>query len=83
MPKSPDAPATLWRMHECAFAGPSEGNPYLEVTLAAEFRQGDRIIRVNGFYDGGGVYRLRFMPESEGQWRYETTSSAPAPDIWA
>ena len=29
-----------------------------------------------GFYDGAGVYRVRFMPEKTGTWKYETSSSA-------
>lgn len=70
--------ATLWGMFERELKGPSGGNPYLDVTLNAVFRQGDRIVHVSGFYDGNGIYRLRFMPESEGEWTYETTSNTDA-----
>ncbi len=28
-----------------------------------------------GFYDGNGVYKLRFMPELTGQWNYRTKSN--------
>src|SRR6185437_13502499 len=70
--------ATLWGIFERQLEGPSEGNPYLDVTLTAVFRKADRIVHVSGFYDGNGIYRLRFMPESEGEWTYETTSNADA-----
>jgi len=33
---------------------------------------------VPGFYDGEGVYRVRFMPDTTGAWRYETKSNRGA-----
>src|SRR5262249_28114053 len=30
---------------------------------------------VPGFYDGDGVYRIRFMPEQEGEYAYQTRSN--------
>ncbi|GLQ54308.1 DUF5060 domain-containing protein [Devosia nitrariae] len=66
---------SLWGLFELVLEGPSEGNPFLDVDLAATFRQTDRQIRVTGFYDGDGTYRVRFMPEAEGQWTYETASN--------
>jgi hypothetical protein len=72
-----DAPATVerWGIFELALRGPAEGNPFLEVELAAEFTDGERRIGVTGFYDGEGVYRVRFMPDAEGSWRFATTSN--------
>ncbi len=35
---------------------------------------GDQSIEVTGFYDGDGTYRVRFMPDAPGVWRYETKS---------
>jgi len=32
---------------------------------------------VDGFYDGEGVYRIRFMPDVEGEWSYTTRSNHP------
>jgi hypothetical protein len=32
---------------------------------------------VGGFYDGEGVFKVRVMPATEGQWRYETLSNKP------
>ncbi|KKB82597.1 hypothetical protein VW35_00205 [Devosia soli] len=68
----------VWDIFELALDGPSEGNPFLEVELAAVFSQGSRTVRVPGFYDGEGRYIVRFMPDAEGEWRYETSSSAQA-----
>ncbi|MDP9051278.1 MAG: DUF5060 domain-containing protein [Acidobacteriota bacterium] len=65
-----------WGMFEVALSGPSTGNPYKDVTLTAQFTLEHRSIRVTGFYDGDGTYRVRFMPDSVGRWSYATESSA-------
>lgn len=57
---------------ELEFHGPSEGNPFTAVDFSAEFTFKNRSQTVSGFYDGGGVYKLRFMPDTEGEWRYST-----------
>jgi hypothetical protein len=31
------------------------GNPFQDVTLSARFRQGDRTLEAEGFYDGDGI----------------------------
>ena len=64
-----------WGTFEITLEGPSGGNPFREVSLAAGFTQGDQTIEAAGFYDGNGVYRIRFMPEKTGQWRYRTKSN--------
>jgi hypothetical protein len=65
-------------MLEIELPGPNEGNPYLDVTLAATFELGGESISVLGFYDGNGVYRIRFMPDRLGHWRYTTQSNNTA-----
>jgi Domain of unknown function (DUF5060)/Protein of unknown function (DUF4038)/Domain of unknown function (DUF5605) len=65
-----------WGMFELALAGPVGGNPYKDVALAAVFRLEHRAVRVTGFYDGEGTYRVRFMPDAVGRWNYATESSA-------
>jgi uncharacterized protein DUF5060/uncharacterized protein DUF5605/uncharacterized protein DUF4038 len=64
-----------WGIFEIKLEGPSAGNPFREVSLAASFTNDDRTIEVSGFYDGDGIYRIRFMPEKTGQWRYRTKSN--------
>src|SRR3954470_15715444 len=63
---------------ELSLPGPTDGNPFVEVSFSARFTSGDRSVDVPGFYDGDGKYRVRFMPPATGAWRYETHSSAPA-----
>ena len=60
-----DAAVEKWGVFEAAFAGPSEGNPYLDVAFDAVFTHKSREVRVPGFYDGNGTYRIRFMPGSK------------------
>ncbi len=69
-----------WDLFEASFTGPDSGNPYLEVSFEAFFKQNSRVVRVPGFYDGAGVYKVRFMPDNEGEWTYTTISNAPALD---
>ncbi|MGC3958985.1 MAG: DUF5060 domain-containing protein [Verrucomicrobiota bacterium] len=65
-----------WGVYEVALKGPTNGNPFLDVRFAAKFVQGNDSIEVPGFYDGDGNYRIRFSPEQQGDWKYETSSTA-------
>jgi hypothetical protein len=64
-----------WGVFELTLSGPKTGNPFVDVTLDADFRQGKTKITVPGFYDGDGVYKIRFSPDSEGAWTYTTRSN--------
>ena len=64
-----------WGIFEISLSGPTNGNPFTEVDLSARFTQSTNSVEVTGFYDGDGVYRIRFMPEQEGEWRYKTKSN--------
>jgi hypothetical protein len=67
-----------WDFVEIDLAGPTAGNPFLDVELTATFRFGNRDVVVHGFYDGAGVYKVRFMPDETGEWTYVTSSNASA-----
>ncbi|MEW6157248.1 MAG: DUF5060 domain-containing protein [Verrucomicrobiota bacterium] len=69
-----------WGLFELALRGPTQGNPFLDVQFGARFFQDELSFHANGFYDGEGVYRVRFMPERQGRWRYLTHSSHPELD---
>jgi hypothetical protein len=69
-----------WGLFEAGFEGPSDGNPYLDVSFDAIFSYKAREVRVPGFYDGDGTYRLRFMPDLEGEWTFVTRSKTKALD---
>ncbi len=64
-----------WGVFEVALNGPNEGNPFQDVRVTARFSNGPATVTVIGFYDGQGVYRVRFMPESQGIWSYQTQSN--------
>ncbi len=59
-----------WGMYELSFAGRSEGNPYIDYYIKAEFSGDNEKIVVDGFYDGDGIYRIRFMPSYTGEYSY-------------
>ena len=71
-----------WGVFEAALPGPSSGNPFADVQLSAHFTHesthDSASVDVRGFYDGNGVYRVRFMPSILGQWQYVTASNVPA-----
>ena len=69
-----------WGLFELELEGPSAGNPFKNIQLGATFTQGSRSIEVHGFYDGDGVYRVRFMPDASGTWTYRTRSNDRALD---
>src|SRR5258708_38960404 len=64
-----------WGIFEVELHGNTEGNPYLDVELTAQFTYKHRTLEVDGFYYGDGVYRIRFMPDTQGTWRYRTQSN--------
>ena len=64
-----------WGVFELETRGPSSGNPFVEITFGARFNFGNRTVSVPGFYDGDGVYCVRFSPDTLGHWAWETVSS--------
>ncbi|WP_199614047.1 DUF5060 domain-containing protein [Paenibacillus alkalitolerans] len=64
-----------WGMFELCLNGPADGNPFQAVHLSASFQYKNLQIEADGFYDGDGKYRIRFMPDRIGTWRYETRSN--------
>jgi len=73
-----NGPATeveQWGIFELALQGPAGGNPFMDVEVGAAFSYKHRTVEVDGFYDGEGIYRVRFMPDTPGEWRYRTRSN--------
>jgi hypothetical protein len=64
-----------WKVYEITLGGPSSGNPFKEVKLSGRFINDNDTISNSGFYDGDGIYKIRFMPQKEGKWTYLTTSN--------
>lgn len=69
-----------WEVFELSLSGLSSGNPFIDVHLSAVFSLGHRTVNVDGFYDGEGNYKIRFMPDTMGSWSYVTASNAPSLD---
>ncbi len=67
---------SLNRRAEVVFSGPSQGNPFVDVSLTASFTDGTSVIGVGGFYDGDGRYVVRFLAPATGAWHFRTSSSA-------
>jgi hypothetical protein len=75
VPAATPAAVEQWGVFELELQGPSEGNPFVDVRFSAVFSNGSITREVEGFYDGSGIYRVRFMPDQRGVWRYETRSN--------
>lgn len=57
-----------WDLYEITIIGPMNGNPFVDFKVAGEFFGKNERIKVDGFYDGNGVYKVRFMPSFEGEY---------------
>jgi hypothetical protein len=64
-----------WGIYEIALKGPSGNNPFTDVVLSAVFKNKDKTLQQNGFYNGNGEYIIRFMPGDLGEWSYLTKSN--------
>ncbi|MFD2117580.1 DUF5605 domain-containing protein [Paenibacillus yanchengensis] len=75
MSQSTKATVEQWGMFELSLVGTSQGNPFVEVTVSATFRHEHKQVRVTGFYDGDGIYKVRFSPCLLGEWEYWVDSN--------
>jgi hypothetical protein len=73
--------AERWGVAEVVLEGPSHGNPFVDVDLTAQFTHDEAApVTAGGFYDGDGVYRVRFQPPATGEWSFRTASNVPGLD---
>ncbi|KQQ06395.1 alpha-L-rhamnosidase [Rathayibacter sp. Leaf185] len=70
----------VYERFEVELRGPSHGNPFVDVDLSAIVDGPGGAVRVPGFYDGDGVFRLRWMPEAPGEYAWTTSSTARSLD---
>ena len=66
-----------WDFVEISLEGPRDGNPFTERCVKGVFTGKNERVKVDGFYDGEGVYKIRFMPSFEGEYTYETEGNFP------
>ena len=59
-----------WDVWEVSFRGPMDGNPFTDHHVTGVFTGKNESHQVDGFYDGDGVYRVRFMPSFEGTYSF-------------
>ncbi len=52
-----------WGVFELSQTETAAGSPYQDLELRAEFTHGSHTLTVPGFYDGKGVYKVRFSPD--------------------
>ena len=64
-----------WGVYELTLPGRSDGNPFADFTIRGEFRSPGETKTVPGFYDGDGVYKVRFMPSFEGNYTFTVSGT--------
>lgn len=64
-----------WGVFEAEVPGRADGNPFIDYQIHGTFRSKDETKTVDGFYDGDGIYRVRFMPSFEGAYTFEIRGS--------
>lgn len=60
-----------YRMFELSFSGPVLADHWAQPDLSAVFICEDEQVNVKGFYDGEGIYKVRFLPRKTGVWKWE------------
>lgn len=72
-----------WSVFERAVRNEGKyANPYEDVTLDVTYTgPTGREVTFRGFYDGGDTWRMRFMPDRAGTWRYEARFSDGSPGV--
>ncbi len=69
-----------WGIFELELRATPQGNPFVDVQVGATFRQAHREVAADGFCDGEDLFRVRFMPDTTGEWEYEVQSNLGALD---
>ena len=64
-----------WGLFEVSAPGKTEGNPFLDYTVRGVFRHENETVEAGGFYDGDGIYKVRFMPSFEGEYTFEISGT--------
>ncbi|MCI2048566.1 MAG: DUF5060 domain-containing protein [Lachnospiraceae bacterium] len=75
-----------YQTFELTIYGPALAESYAQIDLSAEFTNEDVTVAVRGFYDGEetgeqgrrGVYKVRFLPEKTGLWKWKVSGVVTA-----
>ena len=60
-----------WDIFELTFCVENMSEPVQAGALKAAFHGEKETVEVESFYDGGNVYKVRFMPSYEGHYTYK------------
>ncbi len=73
-----DLKVSQWQPHDFSFSfSGGQGNPF-QVPFAAELSgPGGAKLKMSGFYDGDGTWKVRISPTALGEWSLVTQSSVP------
>ena len=63
--------AERWDVWEVSCHGPEEGNPFADHWMKGSFSCDKETVDADGFYDGDGIYKVRFMPSYEGEYTFK------------
>lgn len=64
-----------WGVFEVAANGHADKNPFVDYTIQGTFSGKNETVTVDGFYDGNGMYKVRFMPSFEGEYTYKVSGT--------
>ncbi len=59
-----------WGLFQVECRGRADGNPFVDYQIQGIFSGEQEEVRVEGFYDGEGIYKVRFMPSYEGDYHF-------------
>ena len=64
-----------WDVLEVKVNGQTQGNPFTDYRIRGTFIGKNEKIVIDGFYDGDGIYKVRFMPSFEGDYKFLITGN--------
>jgi hypothetical protein len=72
-----------WERFEASVVNRKDyADPYRDVALNVVCTRPDSsTVKLWGFYDGGGIWKLRVMPDQTGDWAYEASFSDGSPSV--
>ena len=67
-----------WDILEVICHGFSDKNPFVDYQITGTFKSKNEQVSVEGFYDGNGIYKVRFMPSFVAAYTFEIGGSFSA-----
>jgi len=75
-------PVAPWREVEIDLVTPAAHEaPYASLDVWADFTCGSEMLRRPAFWDGAGVWRLRFAPPHAGDWHWVSGATVDDPAL--